>query len=97
MAFCLGDSAKMLGIALKAGVACSGKEYYHGMLSFALEQHQQPKDAEEEARRALAIKKDDAWSHHALAHALYFQGRLDEGIEVYVAFPPTGKTWRTLT
>jgi len=37
-------------------------------------------DAEREGRRGVVIQPDDAWSHHAVAHALYGQGRLQDGL-----------------
>lgn len=87
MAFCMGDGPKMLEIARTVEPVCKRKEYYHGMLSFALEQAGHPQEAEVEARIGVEVKPDDAWSHHAIAHALYFQGKLDDGLKWYEYYP----------
>lgn len=55
--------------------ALSGTPFYHGMLAFALEQCGDSGGAEREGRRGTEVAPDDAWSHHAVAHALYNQVR----------------------
>lgn len=86
VAFLVGDAKKMLKVAKASKSACAGKPYYHGMLAFSLEQNGKLKKAEREGKRAVDISPDDPWAHHAVAHALYFQGKLDEGIERFVAY-----------
>merc|ERR1719193_25457 len=60
--------------------------FLHGMWAFGLEQQGQYEEAEAKAWEGLEFEPalgPDAWLHHGLAHALYFQGddRLDEAIE----------------
>ena len=56
---------------------------YHavlGMHAFGLEECGQYGRAEEAGREALRLNPADAWAHHAVAHVLEMQGRVDEGI-----------------
>jgi tetratricopeptide (TPR) repeat protein len=50
------------------------------MLAFGLEENQRFQEAEAAGRKATEINRRDPWTHHAIAHVLYSQGRLDEGI-----------------
>lgn len=74
-----GDSPGMLRIALQALPHAADVPYLHGMLAFAWEQCHFLAQAEEAARRAIAMRRKEPWAHHALAHVLLTQGRLDEG------------------
>jgi len=82
MAFILGDARTMLAVLTSPPVeaACRNRPYYHGMLSFALEQNHMLEDAYIAARRGVEICPEDPWAHHAVAHTLYFQGRLRSGL-----------------
>jgi hypothetical protein len=51
--------------------ALTGTAFYHGMVAFALEQNGDSEGAELHGRLGTEILPDDAWSHHAVAHALY--------------------------
>lgn len=51
-----------------------------GMQAFGLEEAGHYAQAEEMARRAVALNADDSWSVHALAHCLEMQGKAAEGI-----------------
>jgi hypothetical protein len=51
--------------------ALTGTPFYHGMIAFALEQNGDSDGAETHGRIGTEILPDDAWSHHAVAHALY--------------------------
>jgi hypothetical protein len=51
--------------------ALTGSPYYHGLLSFSLEQVGEYDRAEVEGRRGADLVFDDVWSQHAVAHALY--------------------------
>ncbi|WP_048441500.1 tetratricopeptide repeat protein, partial [Caenimonas sp. SL110] len=77
--FNAGDSPGMLAMvqpALKeAGDVC----YTHGMAAFAWEQCHGLAEAEEQARQAIAMCRKEPWAHHALAHVMLTQGRIDEG------------------
>ena len=56
---------------------------YHavlGMHAFGLEECGQYARAEETGREALRLNPADVWAHHAVAHVLEMQGRVDEGI-----------------
>ncbi len=57
-----------------------GYSYVLGMHAFGLEECNQYPEAEETARRALALQPRDAWAVHAGAHVMEMQGRIDEGI-----------------
>jgi tetratricopeptide (TPR) repeat protein len=60
--------------------AVPGYSYILGMHAFGLEECNQYAEAEETARRALALQPRDAWAVHAGAHVMEMQGRIDEGI-----------------
>jgi tetratricopeptide (TPR) repeat protein len=57
-----------------------GYSYVLGMHAFGLEECNQYSQAEETARRALALQPKDGWAVHAVAHVMEMQGRIDEGI-----------------
>lgn len=74
-----GDSPGMLRIALAALPAAGDVPYLHGMLAFAWEQCHFLEQAEAAARQAMALRRKEPWAHHALAHVMLTQGRLQEG------------------
>lgn len=74
-----GDSPGMLRLALHAVPAAADVPYLHGMLAFAWEQCHFLAQAEEAARRAIAMRRKEPWAHHALAHVMLTQGRIAEG------------------
>lgn len=73
----------------------AGREYFHGMLAFALEQVGDLDAALEHGLRGTDIRGDDAWSQHAVAHALYFQGELRRGAD-WLSAPERSEQWRPL-
>ncbi|HEX2889145.1 tetratricopeptide repeat protein [Vineibacter terrae] len=75
-----GDAEGMLRVADMIAPANDGNGFVHGMRAFALEEMNRLEEAEEEARRAVAINRNDPWAHHAGAHVMETQGRLDDGI-----------------
>ena len=77
--FNLGDSPGMLRLALQAQHAAADVAYWHGMAAFAFEQCHLLRDAEAAARRAIAMRADEPWAHHALAHVMLTEGRIAEG------------------
>jgi tetratricopeptide (TPR) repeat protein len=77
--FNLGDAAGMLRMALKALPEAGDIPYTHGMIAFGYEQCHLLDKAEEEARKAMALRHDEPWAHHALAHVMLTQGRVAEG------------------
>ncbi|MCW1932507.1 tetratricopeptide repeat protein [Pararhodobacter zhoushanensis] len=87
--FNLGDASGMLRMALHALPACAAMPYVHGMIAFGYEQCHLMADAEASARRAIAIEPTDPWAHHALAHVMLTQARVDEGIAFLEEVAPT--------
>lgn len=75
-----GDAAGMLRLALAALPASADVPYMHGMAAFGWEQCHLLREAEREARAAIAMCRKEPWAHHALAHVMLTQGRLAEGI-----------------
>ena len=77
--FNTGDAAGMLRMALKALPEAADIPYVHGMIAFGYEQCHLLEDAESAARQAMALRHDEPWAHHALAHVMLTQGRVTEG------------------
>lgn len=80
-AFNLGDSPAMLRMALAARPHCADVPYFHGMLAFAYEQCHLLRQAEGAARHAVYLRFKEPWAHHALAHVLLTEGRVNEGLD----------------
>lgn len=78
--FYRGESAKLLAIAERALAANANNHYLYGMVAFGLEQCHRLEEAEAMGRQATAMDRRDPWAHHAVAHVLETQGRVDEGI-----------------
>ncbi len=76
-----GDGAGMLRLALPAVDAAADIAYTHGMAAFAWEQCHLLRQAEDAARRALALRDREPWAQHALAHVMLTEGRLQEGLQ----------------
>ncbi|MCW5651455.1 MAG: tetratricopeptide repeat protein [Ramlibacter sp.] len=77
--FNLGDSPGMLRMALAARPAAADVPYLHGMLAFAWEQCHLLEQAEAAAHHAIRLCRKEPWAHHALAHVMLTQGRIQEG------------------
>ncbi|MEH2365795.1 tetratricopeptide repeat protein [Nostoc sp.] len=77
-----GNSQGMLLIAEKVFAANRDNPYMYGMLAFGLEECHRLAEAEEYGRIAIALKRDNRWAHHAVAHVLETLGRLEEGISL---------------
>lgn len=84
-AFNLGDADAMRTVAAAIMPAHEQTSAAWAMLAFAHEQSGDLARAEEAANRALALNEADAWAHHAIAHVLEMQGRIDEGIAFLTA------------
>ena len=80
-AFNLGDSPAMLRLALKALPVASDIAWPHGMAAFRWKQCHRLDQAEAAAHRALAMRPDEPWAQHALAHVMLSDGRLREGAD----------------
>ncbi|WP_017316901.1 tetratricopeptide repeat protein [Mastigocladopsis repens] len=78
--FYLGDKERLLKIAQKVLRANQENHYLYGMVAFGLEQCHQLMEAEAMARMATTMNRHDPWAHHAIAHVMETQGRVDEGI-----------------
>lgn len=77
--FNLGDAPGMLRIALRALPQAEDIAYAHGMIAFGYEQCHLLDRAEAAARRAMELRHDEPWAHHAIAHVMLTQGRVAEG------------------
>jgi tetratricopeptide (TPR) repeat protein len=77
--FNLGDSPAMLRLALGSQAAAGDVAHLHGMTAFAWEQCHRLREAEAAALRAIAMRRDEPWAHHALAHVMLTEGRIAEG------------------
>ena len=75
-----GDVAGMLGLAEAVFGANRENPYVHGMLAFGLEQNHRLREAEAAGRRATEMLRREPWAHHAVAHVMETEGRVDEGI-----------------
>lgn len=78
--FYLGDKDRLLKIAQQVMRANRENHYLYGMVAFGLEQCHQLQDAEAMGRIAIAMNRHDPWAHHAVAHVMETQGRVDDGI-----------------
>lgn len=78
--FYQGNKQGLLQIAEKVLPANRENHYLQGMLAFGLEQCHRLDEAEAVGRLATQMNRDDPWAHHAVAHVMEMQGRIEEGI-----------------
>ncbi len=78
--FNLGDDEGMLWLADQVIDTHRDRAYAHGMRAFGLEQMSRLEEAEEDGRRATEMQRHEPWAHHAVAHVMITQGRLEDGI-----------------
>lgn len=76
-----GRCAEMLRIALASLPHASDVPQLHGMAAFGYEQCHLLDEAEAAANRALAMRRQEPWAQHALAHVHLTRGRIAEGLE----------------
>ncbi|MBM3567186.1 MAG: tetratricopeptide repeat protein [Alphaproteobacteria bacterium] len=88
-AFNRGESERILAVADAILPANRDLPYVHGMRAFGLEQCHRLAEAEDSARQAVAMNRRDPWAHHAVAHVMETQGRVDEGIAWMSGLAPT--------
>ena len=74
-----GDAAGMLRMGLKALPVAEDVAALHGMIAFGYEQCHLLEEAEASAHRALSLDANEPWAHHALAHVMLTEGRIEEG------------------
>ena len=86
--FYLGDFDAMLRLSERTLDANSDVSHVHGMRAFALEQCRRLEEAEDAGRLAASLSAEDPWAHHAVAHVMETQGRIDEGIDWLRAHSP---------
>ena len=84
-----GDQAGLLRIAEKAWAAHQDNHYLYGMIAFGLEQSHRLQEAETVGRQAIAMNRHDPWAHHAVAHVMETQKRVEEGINWMESFADT--------
>jgi len=75
-----GNWPALLRIGLKATAGAPDVAHSHGLLAFAYEQCHLLEEAEASALEALRLQASEPWAHHALAHVMLTQGRIEEGI-----------------
>jgi tetratricopeptide (TPR) repeat protein len=90
-AFNLGDAEAMRAVANAIMPAHNETPEAWAMLAFAREQSGDIARAEDAARRALSLNAADPWAHHALAHVMEAQGRIDEGVAFLTERAPMWK------
>ena len=78
--FWLGRFPDMLAMTDSLRGHYPGSSFVLGMHAFALEEADRCPEAIRAAEQALALEPDDAWSVHALAHALYESADFDAGV-----------------
>lgn len=88
-----GEAPRMLRIAQAALPAAADVPYLHGMLAFGWEQCHAFEQAEAAARQAIAMRRKEPWAHHALAHVMLTQGRIEEG---HAFMQDVSETWTGL-
>ncbi|MBT3790491.1 MAG: tetratricopeptide repeat protein [Alphaproteobacteria bacterium] len=91
--FNLGNSPGMLRLINPVREANADNPYVHGMTAFALEQCHRLADAEAAAWKAVDLQRKEPWAHHALAHIMLTQGRIEEGMRF---FGDVRETWTDL-
>lgn len=67
----------------------AGEPAFLAMHAFALELCREDERAEATARRAVEIEQRTPWAHHALAHLMLNQRRIDEGLGLLRELAPT--------
>jgi tetratricopeptide (TPR) repeat protein len=75
-----GNTIGLLQIAEKARSRHPDNPHLLGMIAFGLEQCHQLRQAEEVGRQATLLDRHNPWAHHAVAHVLETEGRVEEGI-----------------
>ena len=88
-----GDAPGMLRLALAVLPHASDVAYAHGMAAFGWEQCHMLEQAERAARKAIDMNPKEPWAHHALAHVMLTQGRLNEGLRF---MQHSSSTWTDL-
>lgn len=88
-AFNIGDAGQMLRLSDAILPLHKTTPYAYGMRAFALEQSHRLEEAEDFGREAVSMVREERWAHHAVAHVMETQGRLDEGVAWLEDLAPT--------
>lgn len=80
LCFYMGRSDESLKLALQVLPANEGLAYMYGMLAFPLLETCRFDDAENAAKKALTIEKNDQWAQHAFCHVLHYRCRFREAV-----------------
>lgn len=91
--FNLGNCAGMLAIADHVQDRNQDIPYMHGLMAFGYEQCHLLDEAEAAARKAISMKRKEPWAHHAMAHVMLTQGRVQEGLAF---MNEMSETWQDL-
>ncbi|XGV96518.1 MAG: tetratricopeptide repeat protein [Leptolyngbya sp. BL-A-14] len=94
--FYQGNQERLLQIAEQVLPANRENPYLYGMVAFGLEQCYRLPEAEAMGRQATAMKRHNPWAHHAVAHVLESEGRVDEGIAWMEGLADTWKQCNTM-
>lgn len=76
-----GDAQGMLAVIEAVMAHNRDDPHAHGMRAFALEECHRLRDAEIAGRFAVELRRREPWAHHAVAHVMEAEGRIDEGID----------------
>jgi tetratricopeptide (TPR) repeat protein len=91
--FNLGNCAGMLSLAYQVLDKNRDLPYMHGLIAFGYEQCHLMDEAEAAARQAISMRRKEPWAHHAMAHVMLTQGRIDEGLAFMT---DVSETWTDL-
>ncbi|MCA1993877.1 MAG: tetratricopeptide repeat protein [Coleofasciculus sp. S288] len=94
--FYLGNKEGLLRIAENVLPANRENHYLYGMIAFGLEQCHRLQEAEEAGRLATQMNRNNPWAHHAVAHVMETQGRIDEGIAWMESLSDTWETCNSM-
>jgi tetratricopeptide (TPR) repeat protein len=91
-AFALGDSQAILALGEAVLPANADNHFVHGMVAFGYEQCHRLAEAEAAGRKATTMDRRDPWAHHAVAHVMETEGRVDEGLAWMAGLADTWET-----
>lgn len=81
LCFYMGQPGPSLQLVQQALPENQEANYIYGMLAFPLLELGRMTEAENAARKALEINKQDVWAHHCLCHVLQDECRFQEAVE----------------
>ncbi|XP_028793107.1 tetratricopeptide repeat protein 38 [Neltuma alba] len=81
LCFYMGQPDLFLSLIRQVLPENEGDNYVYGMLSFALLEVGQMRDAEKAAKRGLEINKEDVWAQHALCHVFQYECKFKEAVQ----------------